>query len=102
MAGDMSKRIKSALGTRFCMHSQCGKQFQMLPATKGMYCSVACKKAGDKEKGMLRRVYLKCLVCGKEFYRSPSRHRGLFCSMKCFGLSKTLPAILCSDCGAEV
>lgn len=45
---------------------------------------------------------LVCKFCKAHFYRSPSRQRGGFCSMKCFGLAKTLPEIFCKRCGKSV
>jgi hypothetical protein len=69
----------------------CGKEFTryLSPSNiargDGKYCSLACYR-----KGRRRRVKLKCEICGKEFYTTPSQvsSRGRkHCSKQCFALA---------------
>ena len=48
----------------------CNKEFKIYNSEVGRkkYCSVDCKN-----KGMKKRVKFKCIICGSEFEKHPSR-----------------------------
>ena len=64
----------------------CGKEFYLNPSrTKSIYCSVSCRNRDVKQ-----RVYLRCPICSKDYFRyiSQIKHRGESkgCSVKCRGI----------------
>lgn len=68
----------------------CGKKFQPDRNSKGKYCSYKCYWLSLKGKIINPKngKYVKCQICGKEFYVSKCRiDKTEFCSNKCRGIS---------------
>lgn len=78
---------------------KCEKEFEVCSAREktAKYCSRECSK---------KRIYKKCLICGKDFWIRPFQVRegwGKYCSSECYGLSRRKNLIdgesLCTKCG---
>lgn len=60
-----------------CICKSCGEVFEVWESQDGVYCSVACRGLGRRN-----RVSRACAWCGTEFESPASTHR-VFCSRSC-------------------
>lgn len=96
----MSGQIKSMPATALPNCKHCKKAYILQPSGSE-FCSRRCYL---NYRSLLARAANThtCKHCGKSFYRCPSQLHGGFCSMKCFGMAKTLPStVTCPICGGK-
>lgn len=81
----------------------CNKEFKIYKSDIGRkkYCSIDCKN-----KGMKKRVKFKCIICGTEFEKHPSKAKqseNKFCSKECSHISlQNRETRQCTICGKDV
>lgn len=91
------------------MCNYCGKEFTAKKSSKRKYCSKSCANENSKGKSNQRntkeKILVKCKICGKEEFKTPSRAKYYHtCSKECrieyskINLSKKIEC-KCSICG---